>query len=278
MQREDFTLKTADNIQLKATVHRADISKAVVVWLHGFAEHRARYADFARYLTEQGYTFAAIDLRGHGESDGKRGMVNKFTDYFYDTDALLGWARDNYADSKLVIGSHSMGGLIAARYLERGELPRAVDAALFSSPFLGIGNPVPAWKEGIGKVMSGLIPSLGVPSGLDAALLSNDPAQVEAYRNDPLVFKNARARWFTEVTEHQKHVVEEAGKIHLPVLVCQGLGDQIVDPDVSKAFYENTGSSDKKWIGYDGFYHEILNELENKKVYSDMGGWLNERF
>lgn len=280
MKTEQIDLKTSDGFQLKATYFATGQAKplATVAWLHGFAEHRARYNPFAEYLSENGFNFIAIDFRGHGESDGKRGFIKRFSDYFHDLDALLGWVRDNQSTSKLVLGSHSMGGLVSARYLQRGEFSRSIDAAVFSSPFLGIGNPVPAWKASVGKVMSNLIPSLGVPSGLDSALLSTDTDQVEKYRNDPLVFKNARARWFTEVTEEQKSVVADARKIQLPALVCQGLGDQIVNTEVSKAFYENLASKDKKWIGYDGMLHEILNEKENKKVYEDMAGWLKERF
>jgi alpha-beta hydrolase superfamily lysophospholipase len=35
------------------------------VGVHGFCEHSGRYADFGRFLAENGFTFCMHDLRGH---------------------------------------------------------------------------------------------------------------------------------------------------------------------------------------------------------------------
>jgi len=40
--------------------------------------------------------------------------------------------------------------------------------------------------------------------------------------------------------------------------------------------YERVSSQDKTLKIYDGFYHEIFNEPEHEKVFSDMEIWLDK--
>ncbi|MCB1140391.1 MAG: lysophospholipase, partial [Leptospiraceae bacterium] len=235
-------LNTADQKKLKAMYVPADKPEAFLVWIPGFAEHKDRYTHFGGWMAEQKVSFVALDLRGHGDSDGKRGFVKKFEDYFLDVDALLHWTRDVAGDLPFFLGSHSMGGLVAARYLERGQLSRPVHAAVMTSPFLGLGVPVPGWKKLLAKTISGIIPAAAVPAGLDPALLSHDENIVDAYKNDPLVFTKATARWFMEVVKHQADVISDASKIKLPIFVGQGGADQIVDVQSTRDFQAALGS------------------------------------
>lgn len=270
-------LKTADEKNLKAMYVPAARPEAFLVWIPGFAEHKDRYTHFGGWIAEKNVSFVALDLRGHGQSDGKRGFVKKFEDYFLDVDALLHWTRDVAGDLPFFLGSHSMGGLVTSRYLERGQLSRPIHGAVMTSPFLGLGVPVPGWKKTLAKTISGIIPGAAVPAGLDPALLSHDADIVDAYKNDPLVFTSATARWFMEVVKHQAHVVEDASKIKLPIFVGQGGADQIVSVPSTRDFFENIGSQDKKYEEYDGYYHEVLNEVKKERVYEDIASFIQAR-
>lgn len=270
-------LKTADQKNLKAMYVPAEKPEAFLVWIPGFAEHKDRYTHFAGWMAEQKVSFVSVDLRGHGQSDGKRGFVKKFEGYFLDVDALLQWTRDVAGDLPFFFGSHSMGGLVAARYLERGQLSRPIHGAVMTSPFLGLGVPVPGWKKALAKTVSGIIPGAAVPAGLDPALLSHDPDIVDAYKNDPLVFTKATARWFMEVVKHQADVISDASRIKLPIFVGQGGGDQIVDVKASRSFFDNLGSEDKKYVEYEDYYHEVLNEVKKERVYQDIAEFIRTR-
>ncbi|MBI3396677.1 MAG: alpha/beta fold hydrolase, partial [Spirochaetia bacterium] len=132
-------LTAQDGMNLVGTILEARRPRAVLVWLHGFAEHRRRYQHFGRWLVKQRITVAAIDLRGHGESGGRRGYVSRFDEYFYDVAALLHQVRKDYPSLKVFLGSHSNGCLIAARYLEEGRSPYPLSGLIMTSPFLGLG-------------------------------------------------------------------------------------------------------------------------------------------
>lgn len=267
-------VKTTDQKNLQAMFVPAEKPEAFMIWIPGFAEHKNRYTHFGGWMAEQKVSFVALDLRGHGESDGKRGFVKKFEDYFLDVDALMQWTRDVAGDIPFFFGSHSMGGLVAARYLERGQFSRPIHGAIMTSPFLGLGVPVPGWKKLLAKTVSGIIPAAAVPAGLDPALLSHDEDVVDAYRNDPLVFTSATARWFMEVVKHQAEVVSDAGKISLPIYVGQGGADHIVSVQATRDFYEAIGSSNKKYVEYEGYYHEVLNEVKKMQVYQDIAAFI----
>lgn len=280
MGERHFDLSSADGTSLKATVWDVDSPAAMILWVHGFLEHRLRYADFARFLNGRGYTFAALDLRGHGDSGGKRGFVRRWDEYLEDVSALLEWSRASAGDLPLILGSHSMGGLVAARFLEKGEFARPVDAAVFSGPFMGVATPVPAWKRQMGTAMSSILPGLAVPAGVQPENISHDPEIVHAYATDPKIFRNATARWFTEMVDAQDLAVAEASRIRLPVLVCQGLADRVVSVDASRRFFDGIAASDRTWKGFDGLYHEILNEAQphREAVYGEFAAWIGKRF
>lgn len=273
MQERTFHLTAQDGIGLAGSVWDVKKPRLVLLWLHGFAEHRRRYLNFARWITEKKIAFAAVDLRGHGESEGKRGSIKRFEEYFQDVTAFLHWARNTYPRAKFALGSHSHGGLVAARYVEEGALPLSLAALVMTGPFLGLATTPPGWQKDLILRMAKVFPGMSVPAGIDPAHLSHDNDIVMAYKHDPLVFRSARVRWLAEVFKHQRLVQSKAPSIKIPTLVMQGLDDRVVSPEASRRFY-GALETKKHWIGYEAAYHEILNEPQRETVYRDMFNWL----
>ena len=275
---ENFTLTTPDRTTIVGSVWEAQNPRAFLPWLHGFAEHRARYDHFGSWLAEKGITFAAIDLRGHGESSGKRGFVRTFQDYYQDVDVFLNWGKEKYNSLPAFFGSHSHGGLVSARYLQEKNSPLDFKSIIMTGPFMDTAAPVPAWKTGVAKFVSGLAPGLAIPTDIPPSYLNHDEANCQAYADDPLVFKAATTRWVVEALGSQKVAVAQAAKISLPALVMQGMDDKIVSPQMSRTFYDGLGAGDKHWIGYEGLYHEILNEPAKKlEIYREIESWISKR-
>lgn len=270
MAETTFHVNALDGLKLAGSVWEARRSKRMLVWIHGFAEHRKRYAHFAAWLNEHNISVAAIDLRGHGDSQGKRGHVHDFSEYYHDCSALLHFVKQNFRKTPVSLGSHSHGGLVAARYLQATKPPVEIHCAVFSAPFLGLPPGFPLWKKRIGEAITGILPKMSVPTGIDPQLLSHDDRICRIYASDPLIFSSATARWFTEATLAQARAVSRAPMIRLPVLVMQGTGDRIVSQEASRRFYEDIGSERKVWIPYQGMYHEILNETDRLRVYEDV--------
>jgi pimeloyl-ACP methyl ester carboxylesterase len=82
---------------------------------------------FLDYFAQHGYAAHAVDLRGHGKSEGREKLPwTRIADYVDDVSS----AARQLANSPILIG-HSMGGFIIQKYLEACDAPAAV---LLSSP------------------------------------------------------------------------------------------------------------------------------------------------
>ena len=62
-----FTLPVEDAV-LSGTVIAPQPPRAILVLVHGMAEHKERYYPFMTYLSEHGFACVITDLRGHGAS------------------------------------------------------------------------------------------------------------------------------------------------------------------------------------------------------------------
>src|SRR5450432_3577941 len=117
--------------------------RGVVVVTHGYAEHCGRYHEVAHVIVNAGWAVLAYDVRGHGQSPGARGAIDRFETYLDDLSAAVAAARELVpARAPLVTLGHSHGSLITLRALCSDRPPDAV-AAIVASPFLALRLKVP---------------------------------------------------------------------------------------------------------------------------------------
>ncbi|MFO0663486.1 MAG: alpha/beta hydrolase [Polyangiaceae bacterium] len=241
--------------------------------VHGYADHAARYKHVIEALREKGIATVALDLRGHGRSDGARGFCGEFSE-FWDDLRELGPLLDDVAPGvPRVLFGHSFGGLATASSLidERGGGPK-VDwkVAIWSAPFFELALPVPALKKRAGELLGRIMPKFGMASGLHGADLTHDTTIARGYDEDPLVFKKANARWFTEAVKTQEFLFSRADRIKLPFFIGFGGADKVASPEGGRRLVARAGSAHKEFKLYDGLYHEILNEPSWRDILSDM--------
>ncbi|AIO31109.1 lysophospholipase [Burkholderia cenocepacia] len=272
-------LRTADGLELASyrwpAGDGASAPRATVALVHGLAEHAGRYAALAARLNAAGIAVLAVDLRGHGQSPGKRAWVERFDGYLDDADALVAEAaRDN---TPLFLMGHSMGGAIAALYaIERAPARgRAFAGLVLSSPALAPGRDVPRWMLALSRFISRVWPTFPAIR-IDAALLSRDPAVVAANRADPLVHHGAvPARTGAEILDAMARIERGRDTLRVPVLVYHGTEDKLTEPDGSRAFGAGVGSPDRTLTLYEGGFHETMNDLERDRVIDALIAWLH---
>lgn len=258
--------------------HPASAPRGVVALIHGFGEHIGRYGHVFQALNEAGASVLGLDVRGHGQSEGRRAFLHHFEEYLDDVETALSLARARADGLPLFLLGHSQGGLVVAAYaVERCGARCDLAGIVLSSPGIRFKVQVPAWKDALGRAMSKAWPTLAIPSGLDPAVLSHEAAVVDAYKADPLVATKATARWYTESLDAQQQVLQGATQVRLPTLVLQAGDDQIVDPVATRRFFEALGAEDKEYKEYPGLYHEIFNEVDRDRVLADLVAWLKPR-
>lgn len=245
--------------------------RALVVGVHGFAEHAGRYDHVGRYLAERGFALYMYDLRGHGRSEAPRGYVDRFDQFVEDTAAFVTLAKREAGVQTFLLG-HSMGGLVAVLTASRigGELAGLVTSGA------AVELKVSASTRFVLQLMAALKPRGRVETPVQAQLLSRDPEVVQKYLSDPLVFKDPTFKLLVEFGKAVSRVWDVAGLISLPALIMHGGDDQIVPPSASRRLYQTLPSPDKTLKTYEGLRHEIFNEVEREKVLSDLVDWLSK--
>jgi alpha-beta hydrolase superfamily lysophospholipase len=247
--------------------------KAIVLLVHGYAEHLGRYEHVAARLNRSGYGVYAVDHWGHGRSDGVPGFVAAFSVYIDGVADLLKQVKTAHPGVPRILLGHSMGGLIAAACLLRWQHEFA--AAVLSGPAIKAAQEPPALTILVAKLLSRIAPRLGVLQ-LDGSLVSRDPQVVAAYLADPLVYKGkVGARLGAELFAAMHEVQADAARITLPLLIMHGAEDGLAAPAGSEFLQQHAGSADKTLKIYPGLYHEIFNEPEQQMVLADMVAWID---
>jgi alpha-beta hydrolase superfamily lysophospholipase len=248
--------------------------KAAIVIVHGLAEHCGRYMNLVNHFVPHGYAVYGLDHIGHGKSEGQRVFVERFEDFITTLDQFVELVRAWQPAKPLFMVGHSMGGLIGANYLIAHQ--SKLTGAVLSGPGVKIPDSISPAVILLGKLLSVIAPRTGLLA-LDAKGVSRDPAVVQAYINDPLVFtgKNT-ARLAAELVKGIRQVNDQAQKINLPLLIVQGSQDTLVDPGGAPLLHSLVSSSDKTLKIYDGLYHEVFNEPEHEDVLADVLQWIEE--
>jgi alpha-beta hydrolase superfamily lysophospholipase len=270
---KELQLKSKDGTSLFAREWRpVQEPKAWITMSHGTSEHSGRYDHMGRVLNEAGYALVMPDLHGNGLSEGKRGHIDSFSQYTDDLKAALEYTRGQHPKAHF-LGGHSLGGLIAAKVAI--ENPPGISGVFLSGAAFRLAFDPPAWKTRVSGFLSRFLPSLQFSNELDVADLTHDTEIVERQRNDLHNHGKVTPKMYVEFLKTQQEVKNRTNKLRLPLLVMHGGADKINAVSGSEEFHSAAGSKEKRLIIYEGFYHEIFNEIEREKVFSDLIGWMD---
>jgi acylglycerol lipase len=254
----------------------ADSPVAGLLLVHGFAEHCGRYDHLARALVPLGLRVFAYDHRGHGRSPGRRGYIHRFEMLRTDLDAQIDRVAGMLGQLPLYLFGHSMGGLLLTHYLATTRhAPLA--GAIISSPLLAIPESVPVWKLRASALLSATVPGLPVER-LDASAISRDPAAVQAYEEDPLVYHGPIvARTGAELLRGIRQTLPRMKQIALPLLVLHGTSDRLAPVAGGQRLVDEAASADKTFHGVPDGFHELLNDLGGEATLGVVQAWLRVR-
>jgi lysophospholipase len=238
--------------------------RAVALVSHGYAEHCGRYDHVAKALNDAGVVVYALDHRGHGHSAGDRGDIESWDAAVADFDLLTDLAVAEHPDEPRFLVGHSMGGAIAIAYAEAHQdrlagLSLSAPAIVFPPEVLALAD-LPE------------IPELPL-----ADAVCSDPAVVQAYKDDPLVYEGPPPRSLVTAFAGATALVDRLADITIPVQIMHGSADLLVPVDAYKAVVLGVSSDDVVARLWPGLYHEILNEPTGGAVVGALVAWIAAR-
>lgn len=253
----------------------SETPKANLLLQHGLGEYSERYVwqynQLIPKLVAKGFNVYAIDLPGHGESIGERGLVDL-------NDALMHHLAARTAivgDLPTVLFGHSLGGLVTAASLVAN--PTGVTAAVLSSSAMQ--SPSKAWERILSKVVTAINPSGDMPlprPGEEA--LTRDLELLKLIASDDRMYHGkARNLVAKTVLELSDFVWSKIDSWQTPTLIIHGDKDLSTSHIQSIALMDAIPAGDKTLKIYQGGFHELLNDLEKDKVEADLFEWLAKR-
>lgn len=263
------TITTRDGLALPLRHWPAPAGRGHVLIVHGLGEHSGRYEALARDLNAQGWAVSAYDQRGHGRAPGRRGVIPAADSLCDDLAQVLDALHAAGRPPTVLLG-HSMGGLVAARFVAEALQPqpaawsRPLPRLVLSSPALAA--DLSGFQQLQLALMHAIAPSLPVPNGLDPQWVSRDPAVVAAYVDDPLVHDRICARLGRFILDGGELVRRLAPRWRTPTLLMWAGLDRCVAPAGSAAFAAAAPAAVVQHQLYPALAHEIFNEPERNLV------------
>lgn len=251
--------------------------RGVVLIVHGLGEHAWRYDALAQELNNWGFAVRGYDQFGHGESMGQRGALPSDDRLLQDLAEVVDESRARMHDSTpLIVLGHSMGGLVAARFVALGM--RRLEGLVLSSPALDPGLGL--FQKLLLAILPPLAPNLRVSNGLNPVYISHDPQVVARYKADPLVHDRVSARLAAFIAHGGSATIASAPSWTLPTLLLYAGADKLVNPAGSRAFASAAPPGVVTSRCFDALYHELFNEAQpgRSQVFAELKAWLDARF
>lgn len=276
----DEHVSTADGLTLRLREWPLASARGTVLIVHGLGEHIGRHAQVATRLNAWGWRVVGHDQRGHGASDGARGRLAHRDDLLNDLARVIDATRARHPGPLVLLG-HSLGGLVAARFVAAAAAPpvplwsRPVDALVLSSPALATEmNPV---QKLLLAVLGPLAPNLALHNGLRPEWLSRDASVVQAYSADPQVHDRVSPRLARFIVDAGAFVIAQAPRWPVPTLLLYAGADRCVAPSGSAAFAAVAPPARVRSHCFEALSHEIFNEPEQAEVFAVLGAWLAQQ-
>jgi alpha-beta hydrolase superfamily lysophospholipase len=266
--------KTSDNLSLEVQEYiQSDNPEKIVLIVHGHGEHAGRFQKVAEHFNGKGISVIALTLRGHGNSEGKKGHAPSMEQLLTDIEYFIRYVRVDYLNAELYLYGHSMGGNIVLNYLAKDQ-SNEITAGIATSPWIKLAFDPPKWKVVLGNWAADIIPSLIQPSGLKPEDISSINEEVEKYANDPLIHDKISAKLFTSITKGGEHLIHNTHKFKHKVFLAHGQQDKIISHDATAEFTKDSNLFTFK--SYPKSKHEIHHDVDFENLMGDVLGWMEK--
>jgi len=270
-----FTSKDGLTLQCRAWLSYGRRPTGIIYLLHDLGEHSAHFSHVAELFSKNHYHFMALDLRGHGLSEGKQGHSPSYIHLMNDIEDFIRVSNENLQISKLssIIYGHGLGANLAINYVLRRQ-PN-IAGVIATSPMLSPPINIKNNKTAGLKILANIFPRFKINNHMMAEHLSWDLAVVQAYKEDVYNHKHLTARLALDIFQSGNFALANANKWNLPMLVMHGTADLICPPSKSQEFAEKAGTL-VDLVLLNQFYHEIHNDFEKEFVKKKMLDWVEK--
>jgi alpha-beta hydrolase superfamily lysophospholipase len=250
-------------------------SPNTIILIHGVKSKAYLHNKMAGLLqaTTKAEVFA-IDLRGHGKSDGVDGDVDYINQYADDLADIIKTIRKTKPTGKIIIAGHSMGGGVALNYAML-KSKMEVDGFLLFAPLIGNNSPAipqtaPAKNDTIEPFMQHIARIIGLKMFNEINNHEHDNLPV-LFFNLPENMPSRKYTYRANMSMAPEDYKEGLKAVNVPMLVLIGNKDEAFNADaMKKAVIENSKGQVQIIEGatHNGIRHNLQSYVFIKKWFS----------
>ncbi|TBU27904.1 lysophospholipase [Dichomitus squalens] len=262
--------------------YTASSPRAVVLFIHGFAEYVGRYEWAHGIYSSRGITVFAFDQRGFGRtgmdeenrSPGSTYCKTTFREQFADIDWALKLVHKRFPKLPIFLMGHSMGGGLSLGFPTRTSPPPTQESisllsgVVATSPLLVQPSPVPRPVRFVARMVGKLFPLMLVAAPVNSDALTHDRMVNEAAEKDPMCPKTVSLKALDEVLGGCEQVLRKDythWPKNLPLLLVHGTADKMTSYAASQEFFAKVDAQDKESKAFEDGYHELVHEPDGVK-------------
>ena len=258
----------------------------VIYLCHGLYEYSDLTANMAKYFSSIGYDVLAMDIRGHGRSEGVKGLIENRKGIIGDYESFINQTIDEYRDKSKYMMGYSLGGLISTLICK--------DKPIFNGAIILAGamenESIPSnlrFTLKLVKMFLSRFPKFSVPTTKSKLNIfkkskknkvnpTSNPAVLKYYEQDPLRYKG-KFKIGTAITidELLTENLNNVTKISTPMYFVQGRKDKLVSYD-GNMNYLNKLSNRKVIVDIQDLEHDIPHDYRIRNYLEDIFIWMKE--
>ena len=291
---KEFVIKNLKKLNLNI-IEGVDIKapKALLIHVHGVGSHFQEVYKCEDSFEHKDLLFKssdiksfAVELHGHGKSEGLRCSIDRFDDLVYDVYCLITYLKDNnYANLPIFIIAESMGGAVAIRYNIKYHFETQIKGYILVSPLCGIDDRLKPNPISICILMflSHYIPTY-------KALSTTNKMKTDIHNKEYLELKDAckfsyhdkmRLNTARECYYISLWINEYGHLFNAPLFLLHGLSDTITNQEQSINFYNKVPNKIKDIYLPENKDHSLLikensNDTHPSIVLNKISDWINK--
>ena len=274
MPLTEYQWKSFDGLHLYALQWPSnERTEAVVAFVHGHGDHCRRYDDWFSKLTERNISVLAFDYRGHGQSQGRRGVITRFEDLLKDVSLLHKKANELFPGIPVVLYGHSLGATMVLSYLLRFK--KQPELAIATSPWLQLSNPPGRLASAIIRAGNLAVPFLTFKTGLHSSDFSTLDGFTEKRTKDGFVHNRISPRFLWEVEKEAQWIKTHFTEIKTPLLLMQGRDDLIMNSSATHKLY-NGSPGQVNYREWKNAGHQLNDSKRGSEIIDFIIDWIKE--
>ncbi|XP_020091442.1 caffeoylshikimate esterase-like [Ananas comosus] len=262
--------------------HSADLS-GLVAMIHGYASESSWIFELtAVAIAKLGFLVCALDLPGHGRSEGRRGHVPTVTPVVDDCIQYFSSVKSAHGPLPSFLYGESLGGALAVLvYLKQKG---GWDGLVLNGAMCGVSSKFkPIWP------LEKFLPAAAFIAPNWRVVVTQSLRQ-KSYKEEwkrELVRRNPRAQnsehppasTALELTRVCEVIGRRCREVDVPMLVLHGEDDSVCDSDSAELVYELARSKDKTLKIVPGMWHQLIGEPKDivEFGFGFIFTWLKER-